>query len=53
MDQSIASNQAFDGRSNPIDRSGVYLLSLDGGRVRELSTLHILQGIMKRLNRAR
>jgi patatin-like phospholipase/acyl hydrolase len=32
------------------DNTGYCLLSLDGGGVRGLSTLYILQGIMNRLN---
>lgn len=33
-----------------LDNTGYCLLSLDGGGVRGLSTLYILQGIMNRLN---
>jgi hypothetical protein len=39
--------------SNPIDTTGLCLLSLDGGGVRGLSTLYILKYIMDRLNHER
>lgn len=35
---------------NPLDTTGLCLLSLDGGGVRGLSTLYILKNIMDRLN---
>ena len=35
---------------NPLDSTGLCLLSLDGGGVRGLSTLYILRSIMTRLN---
>ena len=35
---------------NPLDTTGLCLLSLDGGGVRGLSTLYILKSIMDRLN---
>jgi WD40 repeat protein len=38
------------GRPNPLDTTGLCLLSLDGGGVRGLSTLYILKSIMDRLN---
>jgi patatin-like phospholipase/acyl hydrolase len=38
------------GESNPLDSTGLCLLSLDGGGVRGLSTLYILKNIMDRLN---
>jgi hypothetical protein len=38
---------------NPVDTTGLCLLSLDGGGVRGLSTLFILKTIMDRLNRER
>ena len=41
------------GESNPVDETGLCLLSLDGGGVRGLSTLYILTGLMTRLNRER
>ncbi|ORX98184.1 hypothetical protein BCR34DRAFT_593257 [Clohesyomyces aquaticus] len=41
------------GESNPLDTEGLCLLSLDGGRVRGLSTLYILKYIMDRLNHER
>jgi hypothetical protein len=34
------------GEQNPVDTTGLCLLSLDGGGVRGLSTLFILKGIM-------
>jgi len=48
MQQASASRQ--DGQPNPLDQSGLCLLSLDGGGVRGLSTLYILKGLMARLN---
>lgn len=41
------------GKPNPLDTTGLCLLSLDGGGVRGLSTLFILKSIMDRLNRER
>lgn len=38
---------------NPLDATGLCLLSLDGGGVRGLSTLNILKGLMTRLNSQR
>lgn len=38
---------------NPLDTTGLCLLSLDGGGVRGLSTLYILKSIMDRLNHER
>ncbi|KIM98305.1 hypothetical protein OIDMADRAFT_202122, partial [Oidiodendron maius Zn] len=38
---------------NPLDTTGLCLLSLDGGGVRGLSTLYILKSIMNRLNHER
>jgi len=35
---------------NPLDSTGLCLLSLDGGGVRGLSMLYILKSIMDRLN---
>jgi patatin-like phospholipase/acyl hydrolase len=40
------------GEPNPVDTTGLCLLSLDGGGVRGLSTLYILKSIMDRLNHA-
>lgn len=41
------------GEPNPLDTTGLCLLSLDGGGVRGLSSLYILSGIMSQLNRER
>ncbi|KAJ5207451.1 FabD/lysophospholipase-like protein [Penicillium cf. griseofulvum] len=41
------------GEPNPLDSTGLCLLSLDGGGVRGLSTLYILKGLMDRLNQTR
>lgn len=41
------------GESNPLDSTGLCLLSLDGSGVRGLSTLYILKGLMMRLNHER
>ncbi|PGH11415.1 hypothetical protein AJ79_04916 [Helicocarpus griseus UAMH5409] len=38
---------------NPLDKRGLCLLSLDGGGVRGLSSLRILQGLMGRVNNER
>jgi patatin-like phospholipase/acyl hydrolase len=38
---------------NPVDTTGLCLLSLDGGGVRGLSSLYILNNIMDQLNHAR
>jgi hypothetical protein len=38
---------------NPLDTTGLCLLSLDGGGVRGLSTLYILKSLMDRLNQER
>lgn len=43
---------AHSGEPNPLDSSGLCLLSLDGGGMRGLSTLYILKGLMDRLNKA-
>lgn len=49
----MTSDQARGGGLDPLESNGLCLLSLDGGGVRGLSTLHILKGIMTRLDRAR
>ena len=41
------------GGPNPLDITGLCLLSLDGGGVRGLSTLYVLKALMKRLNNER
>ena len=41
------------GMPNPVNETGLCLLSLDGGGVRGLATLSILKSIMARLNRER
>src|SRR5215475_13533746 len=45
--------QATGGEPKPFDSTGLCLLSLDGGRVRGLSTLYVLKSIMARLNHER
>jgi len=53
----VANEQALpkhhSGEPNPLDQTGLCLLSLDGGGVRGLSTLYILKGLMSRLNHER
>jgi patatin-like phospholipase/acyl hydrolase len=51
MEQTLAAQQG--GEVNPLDQSGLCLLSLDGGGVRGLSTLYVLKGLMARLNHER
>ncbi|KAK0508575.1 hypothetical protein JMJ35_008851 [Cladonia borealis] len=51
MEQALAEDRT--GESNPVDETGLCLLSLDGGGVRGLSTLYILKGLMTRLNHER
>jgi patatin-like phospholipase/acyl hydrolase len=51
MDQKLTSTTG--GKPDPINITGLCLLSLDGGGVRGLSTLYILKGIMQRLNHER
>jgi patatin-like phospholipase/acyl hydrolase len=48
MAQSLTNQH--DSKPNPLDTTGLCLLSLDGGGVRGLSTLYILKGLMARLN---
>jgi patatin-like phospholipase/acyl hydrolase len=48
MAQSLTNQHG--GTPNPLDTTGLCLLSLDGGGVRGLSTLYILKGLMARLN---
>jgi len=40
-------------RPHPVDTTGICLLSLDGGGVRGLSSLYILEGVMTSLNHKR
>jgi len=51
MEQATSSKHG--GGPNPLDSTGLCLLSLDGGGVRGLSTLYILKSIMDRLNNER
>ncbi|KAK5354371.1 hypothetical protein LTS03_011888, partial [Exophiala xenobiotica] len=53
MAQVVAGQQATGGAPNPVDHTGLCLLSLDGGGVRGLSTLYILKALMTRLNHGR
>jgi patatin-like phospholipase/acyl hydrolase len=53
MDQTLARDQITGGESDHTNRTELCLLSLDGGGVRGLSTLYILEGIMRRLNDVR
>ena len=48
MAQTLAEDRS--GEPNPVDETGLCLLSLDGGGVRGLSTLYIMKGLMTRLN---
>jgi hypothetical protein len=43
------SDGADAGDPNPLDSTGLCLLSLDGGGVRGLSTLYILKSLMEKL----
>lgn len=51
MEQAATSQHG--GEPDPLDTTGLCLLSLDGGGVRGLSTLYILKRIMARLNNER
>jgi hypothetical protein len=53
MEQVTVGSRATGGEPNPVDHSGLCMLSLDGGGVRGLSTLYILKGIMTQLNHER
>jgi patatin-like phospholipase/acyl hydrolase len=50
MTEEVSAN---DGKAQTIGNTGYCLLSLDGGDVRGLSTLYILQNTMNRLNHMR
>jgi hypothetical protein len=50
----IASDSVqITGGSNPVDKDGLCLLSLDGGGVRGLSSLYVLKSLMDRFNSER
>lgn len=52
----MATTQPIDLNRNlldPVDQTGLCLLSLDGGGVKGLSSLYILKMIMARVNRER
>jgi patatin-like phospholipase/acyl hydrolase len=51
MEQTLAAQQGRE--LSPLDQTGLCLLSLDGGGVRGLSTLYVLNGLMARLNHER
>ncbi|KAF1807804.1 hypothetical protein P152DRAFT_463169 [Eremomyces bilateralis CBS 781.70] len=53
MDRIQATTIKRGGDPNPLDTTGLCLLSLDGGGVRGLSTLYILKSVMNRLNHER
>ncbi|OQV11228.1 hypothetical protein CLAIMM_15091, partial [Cladophialophora immunda] len=53
MQQPVSAERATEGPPNPVDHTGLCLLSLDGGGVRGLSTLHILKSLMTQLNHER
>ncbi|KAH6847075.1 kinase subdomain-containing protein [Chaetomium sp. MPI-CAGE-AT-0009] len=53
MAQPQTSFQRAGADSNSVNTTGLCLLSLDGGGVRGLSTLHVLKGIMDQLNHER
>ena len=48
-DMEQATSAKHGGKPNPLDSTGLRLLSLDGGSVRELPTLYILKGLIDRL----
>jgi len=48
MEQALATQ--LGGEPDPLNQTGLCLLSLDGGGVRGLSTIYILKGFMTRLN---
>ncbi|KAF3345645.1 hypothetical protein VdG2_06488 [Verticillium dahliae VDG2] len=53
MDQVQAHHDTTSADANPLDTAGLCLLSLEGGGVRGLSTLHVLKGIKDQLNHER
>lgn len=53
MEHAASVERATGDPPNPVDQTGLCLLSLDGGGVRGLSTLHVLKSLMTRLNHER
>ena len=53
LSSSQLSATTHSGGLNPLDTTGLCLLSLDGGGVRGLSTLFILKSLMDQLNQVR
>lgn len=53
MEPVVSAERVARGAAHPVDVSGLCLLALDGGGVRGLSTLHILQSLMRQLNHVR
>ena len=53
IEQTMSSQRATSGEPEPVDHTGLCLLSLDGGGVRGLSMLYILKALMTQLNHER